>query len=140
MARSTDYRRKLKENDPEKYQEYLAKQRQRSREARQKLKDDVNLGIEAAKLKQNKVKAQARLRLLKFRNKDLEPKSKSGFKLQIKLKEGSSAPESNRKINKGSVNTRYSVANKREYWREYKRQYREKLGSQKKRRIQEKDR
>lgn len=126
VHRVTNYRRKLKLEQPEKYEEYLKKQKERCKKGRDNLKKQLSKkkpSREALQKKQHQLQQQ-RKRQAKYMEKRFLNISEENY---VKSK-------------KGTVATRNKMQSKREYNRNKQRICRSKMTSQKKNSIKKKDR
>lgn len=124
VHRVTNYRRKLKLEQPEKYEEYLKKQKERCKKGRDNLKKQLSKkkpSREALQKKQHQLQQQ-RKRQAKYMEKRF---------LNI-------SEENHVKSKKGTVATRNKMQSKREYNRDKQRICRSKMTSQKKNWIKKK--
>jgi len=121
--RSTKYRKKLKEQHPEKYQEYLKKQRERSKKSRESLKKQLakkKPPKDATEKKKHQL-AQQRLRQAKY--------------MENRIENTLATPKRGK-----AVKTRHNVQSRKEYNREMQSLCRSKMSSQKRNWIKKKDR
>ncbi|CAG2250372.1 unnamed protein product [Mytilus edulis] len=128
--RSTIWREQLKKNNPQKYKQYLEKQKEHSKTNRQKLK--------SIRLKKNKTPEEEQvckniLENLRMRQAKLRQRKKEKTETPIKVKIGSN------KNTKSKPSTRKNVQTKREKWRVAKAKYRANTSNYKKRWVKEKD-
>ncbi|KAG1683754.1 Zinc finger protein 226 [Nymphon striatum] len=143
MNASSKYRQRMKENNPERYEEYLRKQRERAKQQRDELRNELKKrGLsEEAKRKQERAKENNRERQRRYIEKLKEKaednaakeKKRTKPKLTVRLKSFDAAPGP-------SKSTRADNENQREKWRTAKKKYRSTVSRQKKQIIKEKDR
>ncbi|XP_071152900.1 knob-associated histidine-rich protein-like [Mytilus edulis] len=130
---SADYRRKLKQNDPEKFAEYLQTQKSKAKANRDRLKNELKKKkpaewaikrhqhqLDLAKIRQKKYDQKKRI--------EKKPDLETHLIVKLKLKK------------KKTVNTRKSLSTKREYNRLMKKKQRENMSYQKKMWIKKRDR
>ncbi|KAG1707481.1 hypothetical protein GQR58_003462 [Nymphon striatum] len=130
----------MKENNPERYEEYLRKQRERAKQQRDELRNELKKRrpSEEAKRKQEREKENNRERQgryiekLKEKAEDNAAAKKKRPKLTVKLKSFDAAPGP-------SNSTRADKENQREKWRTAKKKYRSTVSRQKKQIIKKKD-
>ena len=148
----TLWRRKLKESDPERYNEYLKKQKERNLQNRASLKYALETHPTAeAKRKLTKIRAQARERNRRYREKKKQsenqqlsckpkrPKPKGTTKTRKEILTNKKKTKKETLKVKWSLHTRSGQHEKRKYFREKKQESRENRSHQKKRRDREKD-
>ena len=122
--RSTEYRRKLKEENPEIYKAYLRKQQVRVKEKRKLVAKELN-------------KHNPDERMLAKKKLQLVSHKESQRRYMERVRE--SGRQKTQKENVKRL-TRIQLEKKREYNREKKREERAKMSKQKKMRVQKKDR
>ncbi|XP_052778463.1 transcription initiation factor TFIID subunit 3-like [Mya arenaria] len=129
MNRSTTFRNKLKEDDPDRYKAYLDKQKLRMKERREKQKKELQKKnpSEAAKLQKQHELLLQRERQQKWLDKK-------------KMEANGSIKTPPRSVKKSVVATRHSIESKRSSNREMKRKERLVQSYQKKMWIRKRDR
>lgn len=140
VDRSTLYRKRLKEIHPEKYNNYLKNQRERSKARRSALKQDLKKRhpCQSSIEKQNRNKELQRERQRRYlkRKKDMKENDASQ-KRKIQQDFGEPPPK---RIKTSDIKTRKSLKEKREYNRRKKQASRARMSSQKKTWERKKDR
>ena len=135
-SKSARYRDRLRIENPDKYEDMLSQSARRSREHREKLRNEANKAHTSKKCmaKIATVREQARVRQQRYREKRKGRDDIQILKIKIPAAKTAWTPT--------GLNTRDSQELRREYWRERKQVQRKRIkGSapQKARRIQEKD-
>lgn len=135
VSESAVGRRKMKERDPEKYAEYLAKQREAAKKRRDKLKREISKKRPKAEFKQkhDKVKAQGRARQERFRERERSMQASSDATKPSTAGHGRTHNQKNNndkpilKIKMGHFQTRNAVIDRKRYNRMKQQERRERI-------------